>query len=200
LNNKEFTMPETDPLISLIRCHYRDSAGRRCRLPREKGHPTFCTRHARPRFGAPGKGAVPIGNAAPGKGAVPVGNAAPGKGAVPVGNAAPGKGAVPVGYLPAADLTPDLLGPLNDFRTNTSINYTLGRLLILKAADQISARDASVVAYICQLLLQSVPGVRKEMSWSRGQSPEDQSLRSVLQATSSLWDDADAPEVVAAPK
>jgi hypothetical protein len=152
-------MPETDPLI---RCHYRDSAGRRCRLPREKGHPTFCSRHARPRFGAPGKGAVPVGNA------------------------------------PAADLTPDLLGPLNDFRTNTSINYTLGRLLILKAADQISARDAAVVAYICQLLLQTVPGVRKEMSWSRGQDPEDQYLRDVLNATSSLWDDADVPEPVAA--
>jgi hypothetical protein len=164
-------MPETDPLI---RCHYHDSAGRRCRLPREKGHPTFCSRHARSRFGAPGKGAVPVGFGAP------------------------GKGAVPVGYAPAADLTPDLLGPLNDFRTNTSINYTLGRLLILKAADQISARDAAVVAYICQLLLQSVPGVRKEMSWSRGQSPEDQSLRSVLQATSSLWDDADAPAPAAA--
>ena len=157
-------MPETD---DLIRCHYRDSAGRRCRLPREKGHPTFCTRHARPR---------------------------------PAGFGAPGKGAVPVGNVPAADLTPDLLGPLNDFRTNTSINYTLGRLLILKAADQISARDAAVVAYICQLLLQSVPGVRKEMSWSRGKSPEDQSLRSVLQATSSLWDDADTPAPAPADK
>ncbi len=76
----------------------------------------------------------------------------------------------------------------------TSINYTLGRLLILKAADQISARDAATVAYICQLLLQTVPGVRKEIHWSQSQGPEDQDLRGVLQATSSLWDAEDEPE------
>ena len=147
------------PLIdSIIRCHHRDSAGRRCRLPREKSHPTFCTVHIRP--------------------------AAPGH-----GFGAPGEGAVPVGFVPPSDVSAELLGPLNDFRTNTSINYTLGRLLILKSAGQISAKDAAVVAYICQLLLQSVPGVRKEMSWSRGQSPEDKDLRGVLQATSSLWDE-----------
>jgi len=167
MKGKHSAMPhEIDPLI---RCHYRDSGGRRCRQPREKSHPTFCTRHARPS-------------------------------ALDAGFGAPGKGAVPVGYVPAADLTADLLGPLNDFRTNTSINYTLGRLLILKAADQISARDASVVAYICQLLLQSVPGVRKEMNYSRIGSPEDADLRGVLQATSSLWDDEEEPEPQAARK
>jgi len=144
---------QIDPLI---RCHYRDSGGRRCRLPREKSHPTFCTHHAhRPK---------------------------------------------PDSTLPAADLTADLLGPLNDFRTNTSINYTLGRLLILKAADQISARDASVLAYICQLLLQSVPGVRREMNYSLIGSPEDSDLRGVLQATSSLWDSEEQPEPQSARK
>jgi hypothetical protein len=159
-------MPHIDPAI---RCHYRDSAGRRCRLPRERAHPTFCSRHARPArpadpgFGAPGKGAVPVGNV-------------------------------------AADLSMELLGPLKDFRTFTSINYTLGRLLILKAADQISARDAATVAYICQLLFQTVPGVRKEMQWSRGHDPDDADLHGVLEATSSLWDDEDAPKVVAAHK
>ena len=140
------------------RCHYRNSAGRRCRLPRKQSHPTFCIRHARPDPPDP--------------------------------------------VAPAADHTADLLGPLDDFRTHASINYTLGRLLILKAANQISARDASVVAYICQLLLQSVPGVRKEISWSRVDLPENQALPDVLQATASLWDEyeSDEPAATAAHK
>src|SRR5271163_924315 len=149
----ELAMPLID---SIIRCHHRDSAGRRCRLPREKSHPTFCTVHIRP--------------------------------------------AAPDSTIPPADVSAELLGPLNDFRTNTSINYTLGRLLILKSAGQISAKDAAVVAYICQLLLQSVPGVRKEMSWSRGQSPEDQDLRAVLKVTTSLWDDDAEPAQPAQPR
>jgi hypothetical protein len=140
----------------ITRCHYRDSGGRRCRSPREKGHPTFCSRHASLRARALEVAVTPESTT-------------------------------------AADLTPDLLGPINDFRTNTAINYTLGRLLILKAADQISARDAATMAYICQLLLQSVPGVRKELSWSRKDFPEDDDLRTVVEATSSLWDDAEAP-------
>ena len=172
----------------ITRCHYRDSGGRRCRMPREKGHPSFCSRHASSAaLARQQSGGSDSGIGAPGKGAVQVGIGAPGKGAVQVGNV-------------AADLTPDLLGPINDFRTNTAINYTLGRLLILKAADQISARDAATMAYICQLLLQSVPGVRKEMRWSHGGGPEDADLRSVIDATSSLWDDAEAPAPIAAHK
>ena len=139
----------------LNRCHYRDSAGRRCRLPRQQGHPTFCSRHVRPEAD------------------------------------------------PAYDFSHGLLGPLNDFRSMTSINYVLGRLLILKAAGAISARDASVVTYICQLLAQTIPYVRKEVTWSRGHDPEDLSLRSVLQATSSVWNDPDdtsAPKASAAPR
>jgi len=145
------------PLTSALRVGYlSDLRPDPCRQPREKSHPTFCSRHARPAASEP--------------------------------------------TVPAADLTADLLGPLNDFRTNTSINYTLGRLLILKAADQISARDASVVAYICQLLLQSVPGVRREMNYSLIGSPEDADLRGVLQATSSLWDSEEQPEPQSARK
>ena len=145
-------MPQTNPAI---RCHYRDSAGRRCRLPRMKSHPTFCTRHARP--------------------------------------------AAPEPTVPEIDVSQELLGPLTDFRSTTAINYTLGRLLILKAAGHISPRDASIVAYICQLLMQTVPTVRKEMCWSRGSSPEDQDLAGVVEATASLWDEDDEPEESAAP-
>src|SRR5271168_2914876 len=164
---KGSTMSQPD-ISQLNRCHYRDSAGRRCRLPRKKSHPTFCLRHARPDeleagFGAPGKGAVPVGFGAPGKGAVPVGNDLP------------------------IDLSGELLGPLQDFRSATSVNFVLGRLLLLKAAGVVSARDAAVVTYICQLLIQTVPAVRKEMDWSRRDDPQNAHLRSVINATRSVW-------------
>ena len=151
----------TFDIDSLLRCHYRDSAGRRCRLPRQQSDSTFCTRHALARRG--------------------------------------GRPAEHGSGDPAPDFSAELLGPINDFRSATSINYTLGRLLILKAAGGISAKDASVVAYICQLLFQTIPYVRKEMSWSRGQSPEDAYLRNVLQATSSIWDSEDTPKTPGAP-
>jgi len=140
-------MPETDPSI---RCHYRDSAGRRCRLPRMQSHPTFCIRHARP--------------------------------------------ATPEPTVPEIDLSQELLGPLTDFRSATSINYVLGRLLVLKAAGLISPRDASISAYICQLIMQTVPAVRKEMSCSRLTHPDYQDLRGVIEATASVWDEEQDPE------
>jgi hypothetical protein len=90
------------------------------------------------------------------------------------------------------DLSPQLLGPLQDFRTAAGINYTLGRLLILTAANRISSRHASVMAYICQLLLQSLSDVRKEINWSDGSSVEDKEVRRVLEATSSLFDTEDS--------
>jgi len=146
---------------SVNRCYFRDRAGRRCRLPRQQGHPTFCARHARPAqpeagFGAPGKGPVPVGN---------------------------------------VDLSAELLGPINDFRTATSINYTLGRLLIYKAAGEISSKDTAVIAYVCQLLLQTIPLVRRELRLSRYNDEEGNRLNSVVKATSTIWDeDEDSAE------
>jgi hypothetical protein len=92
------------------------------------------------------------------------------------------------------DISPELLGPLQDFRTAAGINFTLGRLLILTAANRISSRDASVMAYICQLLLQSLSAVRHEITWSDGSSEEDKQVRRVLEATSSLFDTEDSPK------
>jgi len=140
---KGSTMSQPD-ISQLNRCHYRDSAGRRCRLPRKKSHPTFCLRHARPDELAPEPN-LPI------------------------------------------DLSGELLGPLQDFRSATSVNFVLGRLLLLKAAGVVSARDAAVVTYICQLLIQTVPAVRREMDWSRRDDPQNAHLRSVINATRSVW-------------
>jgi len=86
------------------------------------------------------------------------------------------------------DLSGELLGPIQDFRSAASITYILGRLLLLKAAGVISARDASVVAYICQLLMQNLPNIRKEIDWARMPGPQYDHVRNVLNATRTIWD------------
>jgi hypothetical protein len=85
------------------------------------------------------------------------------------------------------DLTADLLGPLGDLRTAAGVNYMLGRLVLLVASRRITTREAAVIGYLGQLLLQSVRGVSHEVSITQidrtnGSDP----LRRVLQQTASL--------------
>jgi hypothetical protein len=58
----------------------------------------------------------------------------------------------------------ELLGPLDDFHTAAGINHALGRLFVLLAANRLPARNAGTLAYVCQLMLQSLPGVKDECS------------------------------------
>jgi hypothetical protein len=78
----------------------------------------------------------------------------------------------------------DLLGPIHDFRTAASINHVLGNLVVLLAADRIPTRNAAVLAYACQLLLQSLREVKSEL-WDLKDSPEMQkALKQILKAPS----------------
>ena len=56
-----------------------------------------------------------------------------------------------------ADLSSSLVGELKKFETFDDINDVLSRLLILTSQDRVSPRRAAVIAYICNLLLRSVP-------------------------------------------
>ena len=56
-----------------------------------------------------------------------------------------------------------------EFKTVNDLNHVLGKLFTLKAQNRISARDAAVLAYIAQLLMQSLGGVKDEILLSRGQ-------------------------------
>ena len=139
-----------DPYLRKIaednaRCQYRDSAGRRCRRDRQRGDPTFCTRH---RTALLGPDDTPS--------------------------------------LDSSGVWEHLLGPLRDFRTATGINFTLGRLLLLHASGSVSARDASVIAYICQLLLQSLPQVEKELDLVGALDQKREQIRQVLQDTTPI--------------
>lgn len=68
-------------------------------------------------------------------------------------------------------LAADILGPIRGFRSASAINLALGRLFILSARDRVAPRQAGALAYICQLLLSSLPLVRQE-AWDTHGSPD----------------------------
>ena len=84
------------------------------------------------------------------------------------------------------NLAPELLGSLADLRSAAAVNFTLGKLLILLASKRIPNRDGAVIAYVCQLLLQSVSAVRHEISCTEINKTGEKDLRKVLAATISL--------------
>ena len=53
-----------------------------------------------------------------------------------------------------------------DFMTNTDINHVLGKLYTAVAQDRVPARNAANLAYIGQLLLQSVAGLKTEFKFA----------------------------------
>jgi hypothetical protein len=79
-------------------------------------------------------------------------------------------------------LAVDLLGPIHDFRTATSVNHVLGKLLVLLASDRVPPRNAAVLAYICQLLLQSLSDVKHELYVGKQEPDMKKALRQVLHA------------------
>jgi hypothetical protein len=62
----------------------------------------------------------------------------------------------------------ELLGPLEDFSSPASVNFFLGNLLKLMARKKIDRRDALAQAYICQLLLNTFPHMRRELESDDG--------------------------------
>jgi len=81
-------------------------------------------------------------------------------------------------------LAVDLLGTIHDFRTATSVNHVLGKLLVLLATDRVPPRNAAVIAYICQLLLQSLSDVKHELYLGKQEPDMKKALRQVLHAPS----------------
>ncbi len=92
------------------------------------------------------------------------------------------------GAAPSDSTLEDLLGPLQDYRTAAGVNFTLGRLLLLVADNRISARKAHLIAYICQLLLQSVPAVAKETGAATLDEDEREDLNRAIRATRFLFE------------
>lgn len=60
------------------------------------------------------------------------------------------------------DLSPELHSPAGDYITQIDINHVLGKLFDALAANRLSARRASSLAYIASLMLQSQEGAKDE--------------------------------------
>lgn len=63
-----------------------------------------------------------------------------------------------------ADLFTILTNQCEEFQTSAGINHSLGELYALLSQNRISPRRASVLAYVCSLLLRTLPGLQKEES------------------------------------
>ncbi|MGO9640313.1 MAG: hypothetical protein ACLP1Y_03275 [Candidatus Acidiferrales bacterium] len=81
-----------------------------------------------------------------------------------------------------------------DFRTITDLNHALGKLFAAVAHNRIPPRNAAVLAYIGQLLMQSVPEVKSETIRSEGSAAWDDTLHRTfdVESDSDSADDADA--------
>lgn len=56
----------------------------------------------------------------------------------------------------------ELLGSIVDFSTADAVNLFLGNLLKQLARERIARRDAVALAYVCQLLLNSLSALKRE--------------------------------------
>ena len=125
----------SNPVSSTSRCEHKTARGKRCTSVCGHGHPSLCTHHAQQE-------ARNAQRAAASAAAV----------AARASNHQP----------PMRNFASEILGPVTEFQTAASINHVLGRLLVLLAANRIPSRSAGTIAYVCQLMLQSLPEVKEE--------------------------------------
>ncbi|MGB7281123.1 MAG: hypothetical protein WBE13_02580 [Candidatus Acidiferrum sp.] len=90
-------------------------------------------------------------------------------------------------------LAAELLGEIEDFATADSVNFFLGNLVRQLARKRIERRDAIALAYICQLLLNSLSPLKEEIRGEDG-GEESMSLHNafVAQLQSKMRGDPDS--------
>ena len=59
----------------------------------------------------------------------------------------------------------EILGEMQEFTSVDEVNYALGRLFSLAARKQIRTRDAAILSYMCQLLLQTLKPEPRPSYW-----------------------------------
>ena len=74
-------------------------------------------------------------------------------------------------------LAADLLGEIDDFSTAGSVNLFLGNLVKRLARKRIARRDAIALAYISQLLLNSLPALEREIEAENEAETEAENIR-----------------------
>ena len=91
---------------------------------------------------------------------------------------------VPAAQPDTEALAAELLGSLDDFSTADSVNQLLGNLVKQLARKRIERLDAIALAYICQLLLNSLSPLKKELRAEEDEQARinDEKLQAELQA------------------
>ncbi len=74
----------------------------------------------------------------------------------------------------------ELVSLSGDFKTSTDINHVLGKLFSLLAKNRIPRRNAAALAYIAQLLLQTLPAVETEIKKGAGYDEWEATVRAAL--------------------
>ena len=80
----------------------------------------------------------------------------------------------------AQTVSAELLGPFAELTTATAVNHALAKLFSLAAEGRVAPRNAAVLAYIGQLLLNSLSAVRHEAQLARGHDKWHGDLRRTL--------------------
>ena len=84
----------------------------------------------------------------------------------------------------AEALTDDILGPVEDFKSAVAVNHALGNLFVLTARNRIPVRRAAILAYIAQLILNSLPALRREAAGLLAEPVLQQALARILNCPS----------------
>ena len=74
----------------------------------------------------------------------------------------------------------ELLGSIENFQTAAAVNHALGRVFALVAGNRIPTRRAAILAYICQLLLSSLPALEDEIGRAKGLGVWEDNVRRAL--------------------
>jgi hypothetical protein len=78
------------------------------------------------------------------------------------------------------DLSQELVSLSGDLKTASDVNHVLRKLFFLLAQRRISRRDAIAFAYIAQLILQTLPGVKREIQAVLGNDAWQETLEAAV--------------------
>ena len=104
--------------------------------------------------------------------------------------------------VPAVDpelLATDLLGDIDDFSTAGSVNLFLGNFVRQLARKRIARRDAIALAYISQLLLNSLPPLERQFAAEK-ESEYEQFVNRVLAKSRELAELRAKPSTISPPQ
>lgn len=96
--------------------------------------------------------------------------------------------------LTARQLARELAPPSGEFKTASDVNHVIGKAFSLFAQSRLDRRDALAFAYMGQLLLQSLPSVRREVKDAHGHQAWLELLRDSLDHPPTLTAEADAAD------